>query len=130
MPQFPHTPERERTLSRTPDYAVKITRVSAPVTVACGGTEIARSTNALLVEEPRHDPAYYLPAADVTMDHFTATDHATFCPFKGHASYWTLALPDQREENVVWSYQDPYSEVEELKDYLSFYTNRTQVAAT
>ena len=57
------------------------------------------------------------------MDLLRRTTHTTYCPFKGHACYWSLKDEPQME-NVVWSYEGPYPEVAELKDYVSFYTDR------
>lgn len=128
MPQFPVTPERERILAKIPDYAVAISPAGKRITVNYRGSTIAQSDRALLVQETRHADVYYLPRDDVNMALFTATDHSTFCPFKGYASYWTLNVDGNEEANVVWSYEDPYPEVRELKDYMSFYTDRTQVS--
>lgn len=127
MPQFPVTPERERVLAKIPDYVVEISPPCHRVRVTCEGRTIAESNAALLVKETRHADVYYLPREDVDMTLLEATDHTTFCPFKGHASYWTLKLPDAEEANLVWSYEDPYPEVEGLKDHMSFYTDRTQI---
>lgn len=127
MPQFPMTPSREKILARLPDYAVKIEAANARVTVSHHGTVIAESTRALTVKETKHADVYYLPRDDINMNLFTATDHSTYCPFKGHASYWNLDVNKQHENNVVWSYESPYAEVEKLKGYMSFYTDRTRV---
>ena len=57
------------------------------------------------------------------MDAFRRTELSTYCPFKGHANYWSLG----NLENFVWSYEDPYPEIAELKDCLSFYTDKVTV---
>lgn len=131
MPQFPVTPERQRTLERIPDYEVRLEPESTEVTVTHAGRTLATTTAALLVSETRHGDVYYLPRADVNLDLFEATDLSTFCPFKGHASYWTLRAADGKDaiENVVWSYKDPYPEVAGLKDYMSFDGDRVDVRA-
>ncbi len=127
MPQFSVTPSRAGTLAKIPDYAVAISPAPGRVTVSIGGQVVATSDQALVIEETKHDPVFYLPPADVEMGCFEATDHSTYCPFKGHASYWSFKHNDEVEENVVWSYQDPDEEVAELKGLLSFYTDRAQV---
>ena len=131
MPQFPVTPAREKILGRIPDYAVDLNPANGKVTVTCEGTVIAESGSALIVKETRHSDVYYLPRQDVNMSLFTPTDLDTYCPFKGHASYWSLTLgtaaTEKTEENIVWSYESPYPEVQGLKDYMSFYTDRTQI---
>lgn len=130
MAQFSMIPERQRILGAIPDYAVAISPASRKVTVKSHGRTIAESTRALLVEETRHADVYYLPREDVDFSLLTRTDHSTYCPFKGYASYWTLQVDGAEEANVVWSYEDPYPEVTGLKDYVSFYTNRVDVSTT
>lgn len=117
-------PERERILTKIPDYAVDLLPAQASVVVAVSGEEVARSSSALLVRETRHADVYYLPREDVDMERLIATGHSTFCPFKGHASYWSIG----NEQNIVWSYENPYPEVAGLKNYLSFYADRATVA--
>ena len=60
------------------------------------------------------------------MENLAQTDLSTYCPFKGHASYWSYqGLPEL--ENFAWSYEVPYSEVADLKNYMSFYTNKVNL---
>jgi uncharacterized protein (DUF427 family) len=96
------------------------------VRVRLGGEVLADSNSALLVKETKHEPVLYLPRDDVRLDLFEPTEHTTFCPFKGEASYWTLRLETRIEENVAWSYQDPFEEVSGLKDYMAFYPERVE----
>jgi uncharacterized protein (DUF427 family) len=55
------------------------------------------------------------------MDHLVRTTHATHCPFKGDASYFSLK---DGPENAVWSYEQPYDEMTAIKGYLAFYPNK------
>ncbi len=126
MSQFPMTDSRRAILERLPDYAVKIEPAKAQVTVRYGDLVIADSSSALLIQETRHDDVYYLLPEDVDMFLLESTDLSTYCPFKGHASYWSLTGHDELE-NFVWSYRDPFPEVAELKDRLSFYTDKVNV---
>lgn len=126
MPQFPMTDSRRPILERIPDYEVAISQAAARVRVSIGDRMIADSTRPLLVRETRHGDVYYLPAEDVRLSLLTRTDHATYCPFKGHASYYSFGA----SENVVWSYEDPYPEVSALKGYLSFYPSQVSQSVT
>ena len=123
MPQFPMTDSRRGALERFPDYAVAISPYEGTVTVKSGGTVIAKTKAALLIQETRHDDVYYLPREDVDLDLLTATDQSTYCPFKGHASYWSYT-DDSNFENFVWSYAEPYEQVKRLAGYMSFYTHK------
>ncbi len=127
MPQFAVTPERSKILARIPDYAVELVPLGQTVTVTINDQQVARSEKALLVRETRHEDVYYLPGSDVDMALFTPTEHSTFCPFKGHASYWNLNPGGGLLENIVWSYDSPDTEVAGLRGYLSFYTDRASI---
>lgn len=88
------------------------------------GHEVFDTTRALILFESKHVPAYYVPREDVAIDLLTATDHVTWCPFKGEANYWTIEAGGQAAENAVWAYQQPYDEVPDLAGYMAFYWNR------
>jgi uncharacterized protein (DUF427 family) len=107
-----------------PDYRVDLEPHPRRVRVKLGGETIAESDRALRVLETKHDPAIYFPREDVRMDLLERTEHQTFCPFKGDASYWTVRAGGRAEENAVWSYESPFDQVAGLKDYVSFYTDR------
>jgi uncharacterized protein (DUF427 family) len=74
--------------------------------------------------ESRHQPVWYLPLADVDAAALEATDHTTYCPFKGHASYWSVTAGGARLENSIWGYLSPYQECERLEDHVGFYIDR------
>ena len=52
------------------------------------------------------------------------TDHHTYCPYKGTASYWTIKVGDKVSENAIWGYQEPFEEVTAIKDFVAFYWDR------
>ena len=96
------------------------------VRVRFGGATLADSENATLVQETKHEPVVYFPRKDVNFDLLERTDHESFCPFKGEASYWTLRAGDREAENAAWSYEDPFDEVAGLKDLVAFYRDRVE----
>ena len=126
MPQFPMTDSRKKILERIPDNAVGLSPAGKRITVTSNGVTIAQSSTALLVEETRHDDVFYLPREDVNMGLLESTELSTYCPFKGHASYWSLSGVDALQ-NFMWSYEAPYPEVERLKGYVSFYTDKVNI---
>ncbi|HEV2335117.1 MAG TPA: DUF427 domain-containing protein [Stellaceae bacterium] len=115
---------RESGYNTNPDYKVTLEASPRRVRVKFNGEWIADSANAHLLFETRHLPVYYFPRADVRMDKLVPTDHHTFCPYKGKASYWTIRVGDKSSENAVWGYPDPYDEVPALKDFVAFYWDR------
>ncbi len=127
MPQFPMTESRRPVLERIPDYQVVIKPADKHIVVESNGQILAESNNALLVQETRHQDVFYLPMADINLSLLTPTDHTTYCPFKGHASYWSL---DETLVNFVWCYQSPYPEVEKIRSHLAFYEDKVTLIAT
>ena len=74
----------------------------------------------MVLKETRLAPTFYFPRDDVRMDLLAQTDNHTHCPFKGNASYWSVTVGDRNTENVVWSYEEPYAEAVDVKDYVAF----------
>ncbi|AMO99487.1 hypothetical protein CAter282_1603 [Collimonas arenae] len=52
------------------------------------------------------------------------TDHATYCPYKGDCTYFSIPLGGNRSVNAVWSYETPHAAVAAIKDHLAFYPDR------
>ncbi len=94
--------------------------------VVHAGMVVAQTRRALRILETSHPPVYYIPPADVTMQWMrSAKSRATYCEFKGLASYWDLALPKGTIiPNVAWSYAQPSPAYTALKDHLAFYATR------
>ena len=110
--------------TRHPTHRVDIEPSAVHIQVEFDGAIIATSTTALLVLESRHDPVYYVPRRDVKMQYLRATDHVSYCPFKGHARYWSIKVGQRLAENAVWAYDEPYDEALPLQGYLAFYPDR------
>ena len=94
-------------------YRVIVEPCGKRVQVVFAGETIADSMETLLLHETRLPQVYYFPRKDVRMDLLQRTDHRTHCPFKGNASYWTMAVGNQVAENAVWSYENPLQDARE-----------------
>ena len=110
-----------------PHYVVDFDVIPARVAVGFNGETVAESDRARVMFELGHAPVYYLPFDDLAADRFTRTDHHSFCPYKGVASYWSLTVGDRTADNVVWCYEDPYPQLPELADYVGFYWGRNGI---
>jgi uncharacterized protein (DUF427 family) len=91
------------------------------VRVMLGGETVADSRRVKLLHETGHLPVYYFPMEDVRMDLLEESDHTTYCPFKGEASYWSVRVGNRVAENAVWSYPEPIDSAPPLAGYLAFY---------
>jgi uncharacterized protein (DUF427 family) len=65
--------------------------------------------------------------ADVDQSLLRRTDTATYCPFKGDASYYSVETPDGTVDDAIWTYEKPYAAVAEIADHVAFYANRADV---
>lgn len=117
------TEQRQSGFKTNPDYRITFERSPRRVRVKFNGTIIADSSNAHLLFETRHLPVYYFPPADIRMDLLSGTPHKTFCPYKGDASYWSVAVQGKSAENAAWAYRTPFAEVDAIKDFVAFYWN-------
>jgi uncharacterized protein (DUF427 family) len=107
-----------------PDHPITITRNTKRVRVTFAGHVIADTTNALTLQEARYRPVQYIPRTDAEIDLLRPTSHTSHCPYKGDASYFTISAGGKSAENGVWSYDDPFPAMAEIKEYLAFYPNK------
>ncbi len=107
-----------------PEHPISIARNDKRVRVSFAGKVIADSTCALTLQEASYPPVNYIPREDVDMSALTPTAHASHCPYKGDASYFTISAGGRSAQNAVWSYQQPYPAMAAIKDCLAFYPDR------
>ena len=105
-------------------YRLTIEPSGQRIQAVFNGETVADSRRAKIMHETRLRPVYYFPRDDVRMDLLTRTDHRTYCPFKGNASYWSLTVGDRTAENAVWSYENPFDEAELVGNYVAFYAHQ------
>ena len=107
-----------------PEHPITITPHAARVVVRAGGRIIADTRSALALQESTYPVVFYVPRDDVDLDQLERTDHATYCPFKGDAAYYSIPGAGERGTNAVWTYEEPYESVSLIKDHLAFYRDR------
>jgi uncharacterized protein (DUF427 family) len=92
------------------------------VEVFDGETLIARTRGARRVLETASPPTFYLPPGDVARDLLVAVHQASFCEWKGAASYWGLARDPGNA--VGWSYENPTPRFRPIAGWYAFYPAR------
>ncbi len=107
-----------------PDHPITIDRNPGRVVVSVAGRIVADTREALILHEAAYPAVQYIPRKDVDMALLQPTDRATYCPYKGDSSYFSIPLGGERSVNAVWSYEAPYAAVASIKDYLAFYPDR------
>lgn len=110
-----------------PDHPITVTPHPDRVVVTLGDKIVADSRNALTLREAGYPAVQYIPRADVDMARLQRTDHDSYCPYKGDASYFSVPSGGERLVNAVWSYEAPYDAVAVIKDHLAFYPDRFEI---
>jgi uncharacterized protein (DUF427 family) len=107
-----------------PDHPITLTHNPERVLVRAGGALIADTRDALILKEASYPPVQYIPRKDVDMKLLQRTDQSTYCPYKGDASYYSIPSGGTKSVNAVWTYENPYPAVGQIKDYVAFYPTR------
>jgi uncharacterized protein (DUF427 family) len=112
-----------------PDHPISIQRNPARVVVSATGRVIADTGNALTLREADYPAVQYIPREDVDFSQLERTDHATYCPYKGECSYYSVPAGGEKSVNAVWTYEDPYPAVAQIRGYVAFYPDRVDEIA-
>jgi len=107
-----------------PEHPITIERSSERIVVTVAGRVVADTTSALLLREASYPPVPYIPLSDVEASLLEETDHSSYCPYKGEASYYSIPAGGERSANAIWEYRDPYPPVAEIKGHVAFYADR------
>ncbi len=107
-----------------PRHFMRIKPVKGRVRILHVGRVLAESDRALRVLEAGrdlYDPVLYVPAADVRAL-LSPVEKRTYCPLKGHASYFDLVSDDGLVEvpEIAWSYRETLHFAAALKDLVAF----------
>ena len=112
-----------------PDHPISIQPNPARVVVSVADRVIADTHNALTLREADYKPVQYIPAKDVDFSQLERTDHATYCPYKGDCSYYSIPAGGKKSVNAMWSYEEPFPAVEQIKEHVAFYPDRVDEIA-
>lgn len=80
------------------------------------GVTIADSDETITIEGN-----HYFPPTAVDWSLLEATTENTVCPWKGTASYFTVAVNGALNPNAAWTYTDPKPEAGQIRDYVAFW---------
>ena len=111
------------------DHPISIERNPARMVVSVAGHVIADTRNALTLREADYPPVQYFPPEDVDFSQLERTDHATYCPYKGHCNYYSIPAGGKKSVNAVWTYENPYPAVTQIRGHVAFYPDRVDEIA-
>jgi uncharacterized protein (DUF427 family) len=84
------------------------------ITIELGGQTIASTTRAFRVLETSHPPTYYLPRDAFVEGVLRPTSGASWCEWKGQASYFDLVTATREAPRAAWTYDQPTTPFEAL----------------
>jgi uncharacterized protein (DUF427 family) len=120
-----HIMDRQPKIPGT-DHPITIEPSAVHVVVRSGEHVVADTTKALILREAGYPPVYYVPLTDVDQTLLRPSPTTTYCPYKGDASYFSVA----DIEDAVWTYIEPYPAVAAIAGHVAFYTDRVHITAT
>lgn len=110
-------------------HPITIEPATGRVQVRINGEIVADTTAALELREATIPAVQYIPLDDVTVDRLTRTDTATYCPFKGDASYYSVTTSaGDTVEDAIWTYEQPYPAVAQIAGHVAFYPNKAEIS--
>lgn len=89
-------------------------------TATWNGTVIAESDSTEMVEGN-----HYFPLESVKAEYLQPSTKQSVCPWKGTASYYTLAVDGQENTDAAWFYPAPKKAAAQIKDHVAFWKGVT-----
>lgn len=80
------------------------------------GVVLAESDDTVVVEGN-----HYFPRDSIQCEFFEESRHSSHCPWKGDASYFSLDVNGQRNENAAWYYDKPLEAAAEIAGRVAFW---------
>ena len=84
--------------------------------VKWNGAVIAESDDTVVVEGN-----HYFPREAVNPAYLKPTDTTTRCPWKGLASYYSLVVDGETNEDAAWTYAEPSDAAAAIKGHIAFW---------
>ena len=110
-----------------PDHPISVTPSARRFRVSFQGVTVAESADVLMLKEAHYKEVGYFPRVDAEMSHFVPTALDTYCPYKGHAAYFSLKTGGAVAENAVWTYEAPHPAMAAIAGRLAFYPNLVEI---
>ena len=112
---------------RSPYTRVDILGSSRHVVVRVDGEVVADSRQPRILFETGLPPRYYLPLSDVRLEALRRSATESHCPYKGSASYWSVAVGGTVHPDLVWMYRTPLPESQKIAGLACFYDEKVEV---
>ncbi len=81
---------------------------------------VAESDRTVVVEG-----THYFPPEAVKKEFLVPSETTSVCPWKGTASYYSLEVSGERNEDAAWFYPTPKDAAAQIKDHVAFWRDVT-----
>ena len=113
--------------ARDPYHRIDLRRTSRHIKISLEGQLLAETTRAVALFESNLPTRWYIPREDVVAQ-LEPSDSDTICPYKGHASYYSVRLDGgELIEDLVWYYAEPFAESGAVAGLLCFYNEKVDI---
>ncbi len=68
---------------------------------------------------------HYFPPESLNHEFFEQSETQTHCPWKGAASYYTIKVGDQINQDAAWYYPNPKEAAREIAGHAAFWKDIT-----
>jgi uncharacterized protein (DUF427 family) len=66
---------------------------------------------------------HYFPPESIHWEYFKPSATHSTCPWKGEASYYTIEVAGNVNEDAAWYYPEPKDAAKNIKNYVAFWKN-------
>jgi uncharacterized protein (DUF427 family) len=80
------------------------------------GAVLAQSDDTVIVEDN-----HYFPREALASEHFKPSETHSTCPWKGEASYLTVEVDGELNEDAAWFYPEPKEAAGNIRDHVAFW---------
>lgn len=115
-------------LEPSADHPLEIAPTGKRVTVYVQGELIADTFQALTVREANYPKLQYIPFVDLANRLLLRSDKATYCPYKGNASHYSVATESGSVvRDAIWVYETPHPAAAMIAGHAAFYPDKAQI---
>ena len=80
------------------------------------GRLLAESDDTVVVESN-----HYFPQSAIRMEFFSTSDTTSHCPWKGDASYYSIIVDGEENQDAAWYYPTPMDAAREIEGRIAFW---------
>ncbi len=116
-------------LQPTEQHPITVAPTGRRVTVRVNGEVVAETDGALTLQESSYPAVQYIPLIDVNRKVLRPTATATYCPYKGEASYYSVVTAaGDTVDDAIWTYEEPYEAVATIAGHVAFYPDKADIS--